>query len=64
MGYVIKLIPNDCRKEVEQSLTESLLDCVEKFVTRTDNTIDDILVLPMIKALRLAFDKTEDKEEN
>jgi hypothetical protein len=60
MGYLVRLMP---APETEETLGEFLLDALEEFVQKTDNKIDDILVLPMIKAMRLAHDKKEDKED-
>jgi hypothetical protein len=40
----------------DEQLGDMLLDQIEEFVQRTDNKIDDKLVLPAIKALRIAFD--------
>jgi hypothetical protein len=62
MGFVMKLIPSDAVEEIETSIAETLLDTIEAFVKRSDNTIDDILVLPMIKALRIAYDNKQENE--
>lgn len=59
IGYLVRLMP---APETEETLGEFLLDALEEFVQKTDNKIDDLLVLPMIKAMRLAHDK-KDKEE-
>jgi hypothetical protein len=40
----------------DQNLGDQLLDTLEDFVQRTDNKVDDKLILPAIKALRIAFD--------
>ncbi len=58
MGYLVRLLPE---QENEETLGEFLLDCLESFVEKTDNKIDDALVLPMIKAMRQAHDKKEEK---
>jgi hypothetical protein len=41
---------------VDKQLGDVLLDQLENFVQRTDNKIDDHLLLPAIRALREAFD--------
>lgn len=35
-----------------ESLGDAICDTVEEFVQRTDNTIDDAIILPMIKGIR------------
>jgi hypothetical protein len=64
MGFVMKLVPNEAREEIEQSIGEYLLNAVEEFVERTDNKIDDRLVLPMVEALRIAYDNKEQEKES
>lgn len=44
-------------------LGDTLLDAVEDYVQKTDNTTDDKLVLPAIKALRLAMDFPDNDTE-
>lgn len=46
----------------DKQLGDMLLDTVEEFIQRTDNTIDDKLLLPAIKALRIAFDIPDNDE--
>lgn len=60
MGYLVRLMP---QQENEETLGEFLLDCLEEFVQRTDNEWDDKLVLPLIKAMRLAHDVKMEKED-
>jgi hypothetical protein len=64
MGFVMKLVPNEAREEIEHSIGEYLLNAVEEFVERTDNKIDDRLVLPMVEALRIAYDNKEQEKES
>ena len=40
----------------ETTLGDYLLDKVEEFVQRTDNKIDDVTILPVIKGLRILWD--------
>lgn len=39
--------------EVMEKLGDACLDTLEEFVTRTDNTVDDAILLPAIKGLRM-----------
>lgn len=47
----------------DKQLGDMLLDTIENFVARTDNTLDDKLLLPAIKALRIAFDIPDNDEQ-
>lgn len=38
--------------DVLEALGDACLDTLEEFVQRTDNTIDDAVILPAIKGLR------------
>ena len=58
MGYLVRLMPE---QETEETLGEFLLDSLEEFIGRTDNQWDDKLVLPLIKCMRIAHNKTEEK---
>ena len=49
--------------EVLEALGDACLDTLEEFVQRTDNTIDDAVVLPAIKGLRHVAG-IEDKPDN
>ena len=46
-----------------EELADTLLDTIENFIQRTDNTIDDKLLLPAIKALRIAY-QIPDNDQN
>lgn len=45
-----------------ESLGDYLLDKLEDYVLQTDNTIDDKLVLPAIKALRISYEIPENED--
>ena len=47
----------------DKQLGDALLDTIENFVQRTDNTIDDKMILPAIKALRIALDIPDNDEK-
>lgn len=44
-------------------LGDFLLDKLEEFVVRTDNKIDDAIILPVIKGLRVIWDIPDEDEE-
>ena len=46
----------------QQDLGDYLLDKVEEFVARTDNKIDDAVVLPVVKGLRILWDIPDNDE--
>ena len=60
MGYLVRLMPE---QETEETLGEFLLDSLEEFIGRTDNKWDDKLVLPLIKCMRIAHSKQEEKTD-
>ena len=39
--------------DVMEELGDTLLDCVEEFVKRTDNKVDDAVIAPAIAGFRL-----------
>lgn len=47
----------------DKQLGDALLDTIENHIQRTDNTLDDKLLLPAIKALRYAFGIEDNDEE-
>lgn len=48
---------------IVEKLGEACLDALEEIVTRTDNTVDDALILPTIKGLRHVVGLEEKKPE-
>ena len=52
LPIVVGSITNELTNGQLSKLEDCLLDQVEKFVKRTDNTIDDTIVLPVIKGMR------------
>lgn len=47
----------------DTTLGDYLLDKVEEYVARTDNKIDDAVVLPVIKGLRILWDIPDNDEK-
>jgi hypothetical protein len=53
---IIKQIFKACLDEATQKkFVDSVLDAVETFVKRTDNALDDELILPLINSIRNNF---------
>lgn len=46
-----------------KDMGDYLLDSLEDYVIRTDNKVDDTLVLPSIKGLRAALDIPDNDEQ-
>lgn len=42
--------------ETQKKFVDCVLDAVENFVKRTDNTLDDELIIPLIDSIRRNFD--------
>ncbi|RLG44187.1 MAG: hypothetical protein DRN81_05075 [Thermoproteota archaeon] len=64
-GQIIKYFENN--PEVIKRGLDKMLDEIENYVEKTENKIDDVLVLNSIKMLRSVFDipdNDEDKGEN
>lgn len=61
--YIFSLVARYIEKaDAINELGDALLDSMENFVQKTDNKVDDALVLPAIKAIR-ALTGIEDLED-
>jgi hypothetical protein len=53
---LMKVIIKSCMDEATQKkYVDAVLDAVENFVKRTDNTLDDELIVPLIQSIRDNF---------
>ena len=53
---IIKQVFKSCMDgDTQRKFVDTVLDAVEGFVTRTDNTLDDQLIVPLIKSIRENF---------
>lgn len=59
---ILSTIKSQFGGDLEKKLGDFLLDKLEEFVQQTDNTIDDKMVLPVIKGLRIIYDIPDGEE--
>ena len=53
---LMKVLIKACMDEATQKkFVDAVLDSVEAFVSRTDNTLDNELILPLINSIRQNF---------
>jgi hypothetical protein len=53
---LMKVLIKACMDEATQKkFVDAVLDAVEAFVSRTDNTLDNELILPLINSIRQNF---------
>lgn len=53
---IVALLASVLTKENLKLVADAMLDVVEDIVQKTDNSIDDKLVLPAVQRIREAFD--------
>lgn len=53
---IVALLAQVMTKENLKLVADAMLDVVEDVVAKSDNTIDDQLVLPAVRKIREAFD--------
>ena len=64
VGQVVSAVVSEIiNTENKQKYGAKLFDFIEKVVTDSETKIDDVTVLPVVKALRSALDIPEAKEE-
>lgn len=52
VNVILSLIPKTHVGEIIKTAEDAFLDAIENFVARTDNDIDDAVILPAIKGIR------------
>jgi hypothetical protein len=60
---LINLVIGMISPELLKRLADTFLDFIEDSVVESDNKIDDMIILPMCKMVRDAFDIEDNDEE-
>lgn len=59
---VVAVLATMMTEENMKLLADRMMDAAEDFVTQTDNTIDDALVLPALQKIRSVFNIPDNDE--
>lgn len=59
---LLNVVLNAVSPDLLKTIADSILDTVENAVVESSSTVDDLIVLPICRKVREAFDITDDDE--